>query len=207
MSTYCPKVIIGRATVSLAGPTQTRCIPIMLHKAKAGEVEPFGEADRQHAAQLKQHLEDWAENFRRQQVRLMPLFPEEMTEQRHRDISKPLLIIADAAGGQWPVAARKALLEPLNAPRPPLPENQLLRLIQRFREEMARGKDYFETLDFLNWVNRQEDRPWPERRLSREKLASVLRPYGIRPEQWRGDRKKIRGYHFASFADAFRRYL
>jgi hypothetical protein len=72
---------------------------------------------------------------------------------------------------------------------------------------MAGGKDHFETIDFLNWANQQEDRPWPERRLTKEKLASVLRPYGIRPEQWRTGGKKIRGYRFFNFEEAFRRYL
>jgi Protein of unknown function (DUF3631) len=47
--------------------------------------------------------------------------------------------------------------------------------------------------------------PWQALDLSMHKLASLLKPYRVRPRQ--NDARTARGYHAADFADPFRRYL
>jgi hypothetical protein len=67
--------------------------------------------------------------FRHSKVKVDPKYPPEFTEPRQVDIAHPLLTIADACGGQWPTAVRDALVELLCEARPPVAENQLLRLV------------------------------------------------------------------------------
>ena len=56
-----------------------------------------------------------------------------------------------------------------------------------------------------------EWRPWPDMRgvkgISKQKIASLLRPFGIQPRQWKEGTSTQRGYQRHDFVDAFERYL
>ena len=56
-----------------------------------------------------------------------------------------------------------------------------------------------------------EERPWDEYRAGRaltpRRLASIVRPYGIRPKNIRLEHYTCKGYDFDQFRDAWSRYL
>jgi len=220
MSTFCPKAIIGRSTVALTSDTLARCFQWMMHKAsKEDGLEPFRQDSQIEAEALRQRCEQWGEGFRRLRVRVTPLFPEGF-DLRQRDISEPLLVIADSLGGDWPHRVREALTTLLDdRHRQELtPENQLLRAIKKMLAERQRTRvpgatlpDFFWSLTFCAWANKQEERPWsPDKPLTPSKLAALLRTYDIHSEQisWTraGVESNCHGYRIAWFKDAFERY-
>jgi hypothetical protein len=108
-STFCPKAIAGIG--KRPDTVSNRSIPLRLKRARRGEVERFRERDvAREAAEIAARLAAWcAVNLERlRQAR--PEIPAELTD-RQADVCEPLLAIADLAGGDWPKAVRKALVE------------------------------------------------------------------------------------------------
>ncbi len=212
MTTFCPKAIVGRSTVKLAEATLTRCIPFTIHKATGDDnLEKFRDSHRTEAETLRQRCEEWAQGFRNKKVLVSPHFPESL-DGRQRDISEPLLVIADVLGDQWPHRVREALVT-LFASRQQLeltPENHLLRALQKYIRDQHL-KEAVLSQDFCVWANAQEEQPWSERSLTTAKLAGMLRTYDISPHQinrlQNGKQKNCRGYLLNHFDDVFRRYI
>lgn len=206
MRTFGPKVIIGRATVILDGPLQSRCIPITMHKAKKGEIDRYDESAQAEGEQLQARLQHWSEIFQAQRVIAEPVM--EHIDLRHEDIARPLLSLADHCGGKWPVEGRKAIAALLSEPQEPEPENQLLRLIKRYQRTLPEGTPFFETRVFCDWANKQYDRPWSEKGpLTWSKVGVALRAYRIFSDHRRVGSKTLRGYWFNHFTEKFKRYL
>jgi putative DNA primase/helicase len=211
LSTFCPKALVGRATVRLAEATLTRCISITIHKSAAGDkLEKFRESHRCEAEVLRQMCQQWADEFRRKQVLVSPNFPESL-DGRQQDICEVLLVIADELGGEWPKAVRKALTNLLASRQRNLhtPENELLRAVQKYVLENKLVE--FLSRDFCQWANAQEETPWSEKSLTPLRLANMLRVYDIYPGQINrmvsGKQRNCRGYLVAAFQQAFDRYL
>ena len=56
----------------------------------------------------------------------------------------------------------------------------------------------------------REEAPWGDlfgKPITARKLASLLRPYDVRPSHWRGGAGTSRGYRRSAFEDAWSRYL
>jgi hypothetical protein len=70
-----------------------------------------------------------------------------------------------------------------------LPTDEVLRRLRTLDESEWSGMDYGEA------------------RLTPQKLARMLRPYGVKPQRWYVDRAQYRGYLRADLADAWERYL
>jgi hypothetical protein len=133
---------------------------------------------------------------------------------RAADNWRPLLAIADLAGGDWPAKARAAALA-LSGEEAAEDGSLGVQLLQDIREAFAtldgaEGISTRELLDFLTFS--LPDSPWATygrgRGLTANSLARLLRPFGIKPKQFRppgGD--PIRGYRVRDFEDPFRRYL
>lgn len=137
-----------------------------------------------------------------------PQIPESFTH-RQADISEPLLIIADACGGPWPLVIREALDNLFADRHIPTPENELLRAVQRFVEE--RKGEFFLSQDFCVWANEQEETPWSDKPLTPVKLAGMLKAYDIFPTPinrvMSGKQRNCRGYFVAHFGETFARYV
>jgi hypothetical protein len=85
-----------------------------------------------------------------------------------------------------------------------------LQLLAACRAEFATAVNGFlSTGVLLTRLCERKDEPWPEfnhgRPLSAEKLAGLLREYGVGPR--RDEKQERRGYFAADFADAWGRYL
>ena len=123
----------------------------------------------------------------------------------------PLFAVAMAAGGLW-------LTRLLNASRflqnvQNDDESRGERLVLDIKDIFKRENDppSLESQFVVDALNDIETSPWAEYRkgkgLSVVRLANMLKPFEIKPQQYWSDRTKRRGYFFKDFIDAFSRYI
>lgn len=206
---FCPKAIAGIG--NLPATVADRAIPIRMERRARGEqVEKFRERDAEALARpirgsLAHHTAMLLEALREAH----PAVPDELDD-RAQDSWEPLLALADAAGGSWPAAARRAAIE-LHAARDVDDESLGVVLLRDVRRTFAeRDTDRLTTAELLGELLRLEESPWADLRgrpLGPQGLARLLRPYRIAPRVLRIGAATPRGYSLDSFADAFLRYL
>ncbi|MGI9038094.1 MAG: DUF3631 domain-containing protein [Gemmatimonadota bacterium] len=132
---------------------------------------------------------------------------------READNWRPLLAVADAAGGHWPEAARAAAVGLASIEQDDAPSVQLLadiRLVLRDRKT-----DRITSSDLALALHAPPESQWAEwnagKPLSTIQLAKLLKAFGIKPRAlWirtPTGTKNLRGYEASAFHDAFRRYL
>jgi hypothetical protein len=127
---------------------------------------------------------------------------------RAQDLWRPLLAVAEVAGGDWMDRAPRAAVQ-LAGVQPQ--ENsvgvQLLASIQSIFETQRTDRLSSETI--VHVLAEREDSPWPDRLpLTKAQLARLLAPFGIRPTIVHRTRTQVsRGYRLQDFHDAFARYL
>ena len=131
---------------------------------------------------------------------------------RDADVWECLLMIADAAGGDWPKLAREAavaLVADAKAGTPSLG----IRLLADLRTVWD-GTDGMHTEAILDKLNGLDEAPWGDLKgkpLDPRRLSRFLREYGIKPHDVRADVKgeeKVRkGYKREDLHDAWQRYL
>jgi hypothetical protein len=129
----------------------------------------------------------------------------EVLNDRAADSWEPLLAIADLAGGDWPLRARRAAVALSAEEQNPSIGMKLLADIQQVFGNEAQ----LETLTLLSRLHGLEDSPWGDwygKALTARGLAKLLHPYGVRPTQRRLGSGPIRGYFRADFTDLWRRY-
>ncbi len=203
---WCPKAIalIGELPATL----RDRSLRIYLNRKRPHEdVAPLDVAAIARLKELKSRAERWAAQHLDQLAAANPVMPDAITN-RTRDNWRPLIAIADAAGGRWPELARslavKAAAEDESHVSPGI---ALLRDIRQIFE----GADRLTTADLLHALNSNEDMPWREwnrtRPLTAIQLAQMLRPFGIHPKTIRIGADTAKGYLLSDFQDDFQRYL
>jgi putative DNA primase/helicase len=128
---------------------------------------------------------------------------------RAADNWRPLLAIADIAGGKWPEIARKAAVE-LSA-SDHAEDSSGITLLGDIRELFTGEGDRISSSEMVRLLSKLDDRPWAEWRhgksITTVQLARVLRPFGIRSRNVRISGVTVKGYLQADFHDAFERYL
>ena len=130
---------------------------------------------------------------------------------RAADNWRPLLAIADRAGGEWPTRARQAakLLSLGDGTDEDSARVMLLADIKAIFEQIF--SERIPTKSLVTALVELEDRPWAEWRhgksLTGNSLAKLLRPLDIRPKAERVDGKVVKGYAKEQFSDAWNRYL
>lgn len=205
-SIFGPKCLAG---IGNAPSTVTdRAIVVRLkRRARSELVERFrlrtatAEAAPLRAAldRLDLHLED-----------ARPLIPD-ILEDRAADSWEPLLALADAAGGRWPERARDAAMS-LSQSAEAEDDALGVQLLADVRTVFAEhAGDHIATAKLIGSLAMIEQSPWGEldhgRAISPHRLATLLRPFDVRPRQVRIGEKTLKGYLRESFADAFSRYL
>ncbi|MDA8362974.1 MAG: DUF3631 domain-containing protein [Gammaproteobacteria bacterium] len=202
--TFAPKCInlIGRLHPTL----HDRAVTITMRRKLRGEaVESLhgfdGEELRRKCARLVQdnghHIEVGN-----------PAMPQGLFN-RQADNWRPLLVLAEIAGGQWPEKARRAALAAVNSNT----DNESLgvALLADIREIFgARSADRLPTDMLIRHLVAIEEKPWGDLRgnpIDSRSLARLLRPFGILPGTIRIGEKTVKGYHLDRFEDAFGRYL
>jgi hypothetical protein len=124
---------------------------------------------------------------------------------------EPLLAIAEAAGGEWPARARHAAVTLLTGEHRDDAESSGVRLLRDIRSTFdAESADKLTTGKLLEQLLKHDDAPWRHLnggQLDANRLARMLKPYGIAPKQFKESGGKARGYLRAHFEDAWARYL
>jgi len=129
---------------------------------------------------------------------------------RDADNWRPLLAIADLAGGDWPTRARQAASEFVSEHTDDSRRVQLLADIRAAFD--TKNTDRLSSDELVAYLTSLDDRPWVEfskgRALSKPQLARLLRPVGVSSGTIRLDGERTaKGYYLYSFDDAFARYL
>ena len=130
---------------------------------------------------------------------------------RAADNWRPLLAIADAAGGEWPARARRAV-QCTGASATGDDQSVRVLLLSDIRVDFAeRDVDRAIVRRIGLGLISIEGRPWAEwnrgKGLSPNGLARLLAPFGIAPGTIRTTTGTPKGYQLAQFDDAFARYL
>lgn len=206
LSTFCPKAIAGIG--KLPDTVADRSIPITLKRRAPNEyVERFRRrsAERE-ASPLRQQIIQWAGIISPESEE--PEIPEQLRD-RAADCWEPLLLIADAAGGEWPRKARDSAVALMTGVESE-DESLGVRLLADIRFVLPESGDSISSADLLSALMQIEESPWGDLRgkpLDARRLASLLKPYGIRPHTFRIDDKTPKGYQKIDFRDAWNRYL
>jgi len=205
---FCPKVLsgIGRLPDTIAD----RSIRINMRRRSSDErVERFRlRTARAQATPLRERLEHWASTAVASLEGAHPVLPEELSD-RTADVWEPLFAEADLAKGEWPMRSRQAA-ETLsyNATDDTLSLGaQLLKDIAMVFDGRAGP---ISSKQLVAALTDGEDTPWggmSGRPLDARKLASMLKPYGIRPHNVRIGNTTPKGYQAEDFTDAFARYV
>jgi len=206
LSTFCPKAIAGIG--KLPDTVTDRSIVIILKRRTISEqVERFRRRKAEQPAQL---LKD---NLIALEATLTltgaePELPQELDD-RAADSWEPLLAIADAVGGDWPEKARAAAIE-LSCTGGKEDQSLGIRLLADIKSIFEeKGADRLISADLLQELNAIEDAPWADidhKQLTANKLARLLKPYGVMPKNIRQGKTVPKGYIAAEFADAWKRY-
>jgi putative DNA primase/helicase len=211
-STWCPKAIalIGQLPDTL----EDRSIVIEMRRKKKDElVRPFRVGrDDKVLGPLAQKAARWAQDHFNTLKNAGPETPGTLND-RQADNWRPLLAIADLAGGEWPRLAREAALGLSQVASDDSARIQLLSDIRDIFKEC--DKTELTSGELITSLIVMEDRPWPEWKkgdpLTKTQLARLLKPFGVRPDQlWidaDGKKTKKRGYRLEWFGEVFARYL
>jgi hypothetical protein len=204
---------IGRIPDTVA----SRSIVIeMRRKTHTEGVEPFRQRDVRAAARtLAESLHAWASPERLQILReARPLMPNELSD-RQKDISEPLLAIAELAGGEWSEILRRALVVLFGSASSEDDSSGVMLLsdIRSVFEEREAGgpkQRAMHSADLAAALCQREGRPWADwakgRGMDANRLAKQLKKYGISPQSIRLDGKNQKGYWRDSFEDVWVRY-
>ena len=206
-SCWCPKAIatIGHLPETLAD----RCIRIrMQRKTTAENCERFNDDEAKAFEPLRRQCLRFVQDHAAEIATARPSIPAGLND-RAADISEPLLVLGDLAGGDWPKIAREAAVGLATRAEESNPIGSLLLDIFVLFVQLDAERLFTRTL--LAGLNGCRERPWAEMLHGKEIndlwLAKKLRPYGIRPKTiWIGG-EHAKGYVREECMDVFRRYI
>lgn len=196
---FGPKAIAGIG--DLPATVTDRSIVIRMKRRAPGEqVAKF--RHRIAAEQAKHLVLDWSTMI----VDPIADVPDELQD-RAADSWEPLLAVADAAGGPWPMMARLAAVA-LGSDED-APASVGMRLLTEIKMVFDQD-DHLTTAELLRRLHDLEDAPWGEwygAPLSGRGLAKLLAPYRVAPIKRRVHGEQSRGYFRSDFMDAWSRYV
>jgi len=209
-STWAAKVIamIGRPP----GTIEDRSILIELRRKSPGEHVSRLRLDRIEAetSPIRQRLRRWSTDHFVELRDADPAVPGALND-RAQDNWRPLLAVADVAGGAWPDRARAAALALSGNDAAEDIGAELLADIRTVFED-ADDPSVLASADIIEGLVAMEDRPWAEwskgKPMTATKLARMLKPFKVTTAGTvRIGAKTARGYRRESFTDAWARYL
>ena len=175
-STWAPKAI---ATIgALADTLEDRAVVVRLQrKPRGATVERLGRRDNAEFAALRSQAARWAADNFDKLADPDPRMPD--LNDRAADNWRPLLAIADLAGGTWPKEARRAACLLSGEEQDGAIGVELLRDI---RSAFGDG-DVIRSSDLVAQLTADPERPWAEwkhgRPLTQKQLAGLLAPFHI----------------------------
>jgi len=183
--TWGPKAValIGKLPATLA----SRAIHIALRRKMSSEtVTELRPERRDHLIPLCRPAARWAADNAEKLRLAEPRLPANIYG-RTADNWRPLLAIAEVAGGHWPGTAR-GIAESLNGKSSE--ETAGIMLLDDLQRIFAEGKDQITSVSLIETLVAMEDRPWPEWKsgmpITARQVAKLLEPFEIRPGQLGG---------------------
>jgi hypothetical protein len=175
--------------------------------------EDVEEFDEEEAGPAAEALRDRLEAFALRGVdRLRGLRPERLegVDPRTKEIAKPLLQVAELAGGEWPARGRRALSELDGGDlEDPSIGVELLRDIRGVFDALE--ADRISSKELRAELIEIEGSPWSEWRkgnpITQRAITDRLKPFGIRKREVRFGDSTTKGYVREQFEDAWKRYL
>jgi hypothetical protein len=208
-STWAPKAIagIGRLTGTLAD----RSITVELTRRTADQTIERIRLDRLHQqiAPVASRVARWVADNITKFSALDPEVPPSLHD-RAADNWRPLLALADVAGGTWPARARHAAERMHGRTRDD--DSNAVKLLFDVREIFSRsGAQRLQSAQIVAELSKLEDRPWPEwkggKPITPNQLSGLLRNFSVSSKKLRFGSDTARGYEREAFLDAFARYL
>jgi hypothetical protein len=199
---YCAVALAGLGR--LPETVADRAVTIHMKKRKRTErVESWRErVNGPEAKDLGERLDRWMSNATLHFPSHMPV------EDRAADVWEALVMVADAAGGHWPLRARNAAIAVTTNDEKASLGVQLLSDLR-----IVFGvKDKLTTEQILQGLSDLAEAEWRYfhnngEALNARDLSKCLRPYGVRPvDVWIGGRS-AKGYIADDLRDAWERYL
>jgi putative DNA primase/helicase len=215
---YEPRQFSCWAPVALAaigrvpGTVESRSIIIRLRRRRPDEsIEPLRLDRATGLDELARKATRWGRDHSLTLFTADPTMPAGIVN-RSADNWRPLLAVADAAGGVWPERARRAAvtLARDGADDAETARTMLLADIKAAFE--AKATDRLASEEIIGYLTGLDDRPWSEFRggkaITKVQLARLLRPLRISSGTIRlDDGKTPKGYYRSTLEDAFLRYL
>jgi hypothetical protein len=207
--TFGPKLIalIGRLP---AVSTADRSIALRMRRKLPEEAVERFDTRRLHLelADLRRRITRWVQDTLPALRSAEPQVPMALDD-RAADNWRPLLALADAAGGLWPARAREVALL-LSGDRGDEPGIGVT-LLEDVRALFGTCR-VVASETMLEQLNGLPERPWATwtkqgKPMTQRHLATLLRPFGIRPGTVRIGEVTRKGYMLADFEDSFARYL
>jgi hypothetical protein len=209
--------VYGAAAIALIGALpgtlDDRSITITLkRRTKDEKIEAFRIDRTAHLDVLARKIARWAQDNAEAIRNTDPEMPKGVFN-READNLRPLLAIADAAGGEWPERARKAADASREGSE--ADEGSRLELLLGDIRDIFDASGHLDRIASANLIERLtaiEGRPWAEygrseKPITQNKLARLLKPLGIAPTLIRFGDDVARGYERSSFDEAFERFL
>lgn len=200
---FCAVALAGLGY--LPDTISSRAILIRMRRRHAGEkVEPYRR--RIHGIegdQIKERIAVWAKSA----VVGWPDLPNEIQD-RNADVWEPIIAVADAIGGKWPVLARQAGIA-LVAEGKDADTSMGVRLLIDTQTVFENADQLWSKTILARLIDLPES-PWADiygRPLDERGLAKRLRGYGIKPKTIRIGAETARGYSRADLVDVWRRYV
>ena len=207
-SVWCPKVVAGIG--KLPGTLEDRSIVVSARRRTRGErVERLRQDRLDELEPLPRRCRRWADDNVAALGTADPSVPD-LSSDRAADNWRPLLAIADAAGGEWPERARRAAV--ILSGDADESDGASVLLLEDMRDLFAmRGIDRLKSAEVARALEVMEERPWPEwqhgRPISARQVAALLGDFAIKPKAMKfPDGVAHRGYRLSDFEDAFERY-
>jgi hypothetical protein len=209
-STWTPMAF---ATIGkLPGTVEDRSITVPLRRRRPDEKAERLRRDhvkRLHA--IASRVARWTADHAGKIAEIDPE-PLDRLHDRAADNWRPLLTIAEEAGGDWPERAQIAavMLSADGAADQDSLRTMLLGDIRAYFQ--SKGTDRQSSDELVKHLISLDERPWSElhkgRPLTKAGLARLLKPFGILPTTIRFDGiQTAKGYYLTAFEDAFARYL
>jgi hypothetical protein len=165
--------------------------------------------DRKHRPEgeaLRDRLAAWAETVT---VDYSDLTLPAGVDDRDADVWEPLILVADAAGGEWPERARTACLS-FVAHKSTASVSLGVRLLGEIRRVWPEGQANMTTSSLLTALHGLTESPWGTlggTGLDARGLAGLLRQYGVSSKDVRVGELKSKGYTHTDFWDSWTRYV
>ncbi len=203
---YCAVALAGLN--DLPDTIMSRSILIRMRKRLPGEyVEPWrSRINGPQAKPIAEALASWTDSL--PDLLPWPEMPVEI-EDRDADVWESLLVVADAAGGEWPLRARAAAVELVRGSKDSTPSLGVQLLADLARIFAEASTDQLSTQVVLNGLHALEESPWGDLRgkaLDARGLSRRLSNYGVKPVQIWMDGKNTRGYRSTDLLDPCQRY-